>query len=56
MPPSPPARRPAAKAPRPGSPALGPDPHLERILLHVDPLDEELDDSRLLGKYRRPTG
>ena len=29
--------------------ALGPDPHLERILLHVDPLDEELDDPRLLG-------
>jgi hypothetical protein len=28
---------------------LGPDPHLERVLLHIDPLDEELDDPRLLG-------
>jgi hypothetical protein len=29
---------------------LGPDAHLRRILLHVDPFDEELDDSRLLGR------
>jgi hypothetical protein len=29
--------------------AVGPDPNLKRILLHVDPLDEELDDPRLLG-------
>ena len=28
---------------------LGPDPHLQRVLLHVDPLDEQLDDARLLG-------
>jgi hypothetical protein len=30
--------------------ALGPDVHLKRILLHVDPLDQELDDPRLLGR------
>jgi hypothetical protein len=29
---------------------LGPDAHLERVLLHVDPLDEELNDARLLGR------
>jgi hypothetical protein len=29
--------------------ALGPDPHFVRVLLHVDPLDEELEDPRLLG-------
>jgi hypothetical protein len=29
--------------------AIGPDPHLERVLLHLDPLDQELDDPRLLG-------
>jgi hypothetical protein len=28
---------------------LSPDPHLQRVLLHFDPLDEELDDPRLLG-------
>jgi hypothetical protein len=28
---------------------LRPDPHLERVVLHFDPLDEELDDPRLLG-------
>jgi hypothetical protein len=29
--------------------SLGPDPHLECVLLHGEPLDEELDDPRLLG-------
>jgi hypothetical protein len=29
---------------------LGPDPHLDGFLLHVDPLDEEPDDARLLGR------
>jgi hypothetical protein len=29
--------------------SLGPDPHLERVLLHVDPLDEQLHDPSLLG-------
>lgn len=29
---------------------LGPDAHLERVLLNIDPLDEELDDPRLLGR------
>jgi hypothetical protein len=24
--------------------ALGPDPHLQRVILNVDPLDEELND------------
>jgi hypothetical protein len=28
---------------------LGPDPHLDRVLLDIHPLDEELDDARLLG-------
>jgi hypothetical protein len=32
--------------------SLGPDPHLKRVLLHVDPLNEELDDPRLLGRER----
>jgi hypothetical protein len=30
--------------------SLGPDPHPERVLLHVDPLDQELDDPGLLGR------
>ena len=29
--------------------ALRPDPHLERVLMHLDPLDEELNDPRLFG-------
>jgi hypothetical protein len=29
--------------------ALGPDPHLQCVLLHVDPLNEQLDNARLLG-------
>jgi hypothetical protein len=29
--------------------ALGPDPHLKRLLLHLDPLDKELSDPRLHG-------
>jgi hypothetical protein len=29
--------------------AIGPDPHLERVLLHVDSLHEELDDPGLFG-------
>ena len=29
--------------------ARGSDPHLECVLLHVDPLDEELHDLRLFG-------
>jgi hypothetical protein len=29
--------------------AFGPDPHLQRVLLDVDPFDQELDDARLLG-------
>jgi hypothetical protein len=29
--------------------ALDPYPHLDRFLLHVDPLNEQLDDARLLG-------
>jgi hypothetical protein len=28
---------------------LDPDPHLERILLHIHPLDEQLNDPCLLG-------
>jgi hypothetical protein len=28
---------------------LGPDPHLQRILLDLDPLHQELDDACLLG-------
>jgi hypothetical protein len=28
---------------------IGPDPHLERVLLHLDPLDELLDDPLLLA-------
>jgi class 3 adenylate cyclase len=32
----------------------GPDPHLRRIRQHVDPLDEQLDDPRLLGTEARP--
>jgi hypothetical protein len=30
--------------------ALSPDPHLQRALLHVDPLDEQLHDPSLLGR------
>jgi hypothetical protein len=45
----PPSSRPAA-AHLPGSPALSPDPHLERIPAHVDPLDQELDYARLFGR------
>jgi hypothetical protein len=30
--------------------SLGPDPHLERLLLNIHPLDEQLDDARLLGR------
>ena len=33
--------------------ALGPDPHLERVLLNVDPLDEQPNDSRLSPGYTR---
>jgi hypothetical protein len=29
--------------------SLGPEPHLECVLLHGDPLDEQLDDPCLLG-------
>ena len=29
---------------------LSPDPHLQRVLLHVHPLDEQLDNARLLGR------
>jgi len=29
---------------------LGPDGHLQRVLPHIDALDEQLDDSRLLGR------
>jgi hypothetical protein len=29
---------------------LSPDPHLQRVLLHVDPLDQEMHDPRLLGR------
>ena len=32
-----------------GRQPLGPDPHLDLILLHVDALDDELDDASLLG-------
>ena len=32
---------------------LGPDPHLERVLPHVDPFHEQLDDPRLVGGRRR---
>jgi hypothetical protein len=28
---------------------LGTDPHLQRVLLHIDLLDQELDDPRLLA-------
>jgi hypothetical protein len=28
---------------------FGPDPHLQRIRLHIDTLDQELEDPRLLG-------
>jgi hypothetical protein len=45
----PPFSRPAAAARRPSSPVPPPDPHLESILLHVDALDQELHDPRLLG-------
>jgi hypothetical protein len=38
-----------------GSQALGSDPHLECVLLHVDPLNEQLDDPRLLGWNMGPT-
>ena len=34
--------------------ALGPDPYLECVLLHVDPLDQELHDPRLLGGEQFP--
>jgi hypothetical protein len=30
--------------------APSPDPHLQRLLLDVDPLHQELDDPRLLGR------
>jgi hypothetical protein len=33
-----------------GREALGPDPHLECVLLHVDPPNEQRDDPRLLGR------
>jgi hypothetical protein len=54
---SPRCRSSAAKLTSP----LGPDPHLEGILLHVDPLDEQLDDAGLLGwemsgPHSRPRG
>jgi hypothetical protein len=29
---------------------LGPDPHLECVFLDIHPLDEQLDDPRLLGR------
>jgi hypothetical protein len=29
--------------------SIGPDPHLESSRLDIDPLDEQLDDPRLLG-------
>jgi hypothetical protein len=39
----------AAAAHRPASRAPRPDPHLERVFIHVEPLDEQLHDPRLLG-------
>ena len=35
---------------------LGPDPHLKRVLLHVDPLDEQLDAPSLLTWELAPNG
>ena len=29
---------------------FGPDPHLEPVLLHVDPLDEQLNDAPVLDR------
>ena len=47
----PPSFRPAAAARRPGwAVTVGPDPHLERVLLDVNPLDQQLDDPLLLGR------
>jgi hypothetical protein len=34
--------------------SLSPDPHLQCVLLDVDPLNEQLDNARLLGDYRDP--
>jgi hypothetical protein len=45
-------RRKLPKLPDQARQPLGPDPHLERVLLHVDPLEEELDGPRLLGGPR----
>jgi hypothetical protein len=30
--------------------SLGPDPYLERVFVHIDPLNQELDDPRLLSR------
>ena len=46
----PPSSRLLPQLPDQAREALGPDPHLERVLLHVDPLDQQLDDPRLLGR------
>jgi hypothetical protein len=32
-----------------GRQSLGPDPQLQRVYIHVEPLDEQLHDPRLLG-------
>ena len=34
--------------------SLGPDPHLDRVLIHIDPLDQELHDAGLLGGATAP--